>query len=296
MPITKITELPELPDRPEDGHKGTFGHVLIIAGSRGYSGAAILSASSALRGGAGLVTLACPQEIQPIAAGYEPSYITIGLPHDDQGRINAAAWKVLADQLTKYSVIAIGPGIGQSSDLNTLVLELYANHPGPLVIDADALNLLSKHPDRLTQHAGERVLTPHPGEFSRLTNLETKVIQSEREKYATEFAEKHQVTLILKGSKTIVTDGTNIYENETGNSGMATGGAGDVLTGLIASLIAQKKSGLEAAILGAHLHGLAGDILANQTSDRSIIASDLLKAIGPAFKTRERGQFKHFGN
>ena len=251
-----------LPDRPPDGHKGTFGHVLIIAGSRGMSGAAALAGCSALRGGAGLVTVAVPESIAPIVAGIEPSYLTLPLPEDADGRIVAGAAAVIEPRLKSVDAVAIGPGWGQSDALRLLAAELYRTLPGPLVVDADALNLLAGLSDPLQEHAGPRVLTPHPGEFARLTGRDTATIQRNREPLAREFASRHNVVLVLKGRRTIITDGATLHINPTGNSGMGTGGTGDVLTGLIAALLAQGLSPLDAARTGAHLHGLAGDLAA----------------------------------
>lgn len=283
--VERITTPPALPTRNDDVHKGDCGRVLIIAGSRGMSGAACLAATAALRGGAGLVTAAVPEGIQSIVAGYEPSYLTAGLPEDDLGRIKSASQKRLTELLTGQNAVAIGPGLGQSSGLQELVIELYDSVSIPMVVDADALNLLARRP-YLCKRAAQtsaRVLTPHPGEFSRLTGLDVAVIQQDRERHAVEYARRNNVILVLKGHGTIVTDGQQLSVNETGNSGLATGGTGDVLTGMIAALLAQQISAFEAARLGVHLHGIAGDIAAEELSKPGMIASDLLNRIGRAW-------------
>ncbi len=273
-----------LPDRPLDGHKGTFGHVLIIGGSRGMSGAAALAGCSALRGGAGLVTVAAPAGIVPIVAGIEPSYLTLPLPEDADGRITAGAKALIDTKLETADAVAIGPGWGQSDDLQRLAGELFRSTPAPLVVDADALNLLARDPDQHRNHAGPRVLTPHPGEFARLTGRDTAAIQKHREGLARDFALRNEVVLVLKGRHTIITDGSTLHVNPTGNSGMGTGGTGDVLTGLIAALLSQKLSTLEAARTGAYLHGLAGDLAAAEHSEPGLIASDLPRYLCHAWR------------
>ncbi len=283
--VQLVASLPALPVRTDDAHKGDCGRVLVVAGSRGMSGAACLSGTAALRGGAGLVTVAVPEGILPIVAVYEPSYMTLALPEDSSGRIRTGAIARLNEALSSQTAVAIGPGLGQSAGLLDLVGELYSSSPLPLVVDADALNLLAKRPYLLTRPEGgaPRILTPHPGEFARLTGLDTTAIQQDRQRHAIEFARKHRVVLLLKGRETIITDGVRMAVNTTGNSGLATGGAGDVLTGLIAALLGQGMAPLEAAHLGAHLHGIAGDLAAEEHSKPGLIASDLLHFLGRAW-------------
>lgn len=280
-----------LPVRPADGHKGTFGRVLLVAGSRGMSGAACLSGKAALRGGAGLVYVACPVSIQAIVAGYEPGYLTIGLPDDSEGRLTESAQSSLQTALADKDAVAVGPGLGQGSAIRAVVRRLYREVAAPLVLDADGLNVMAEdfRGEQFSEPAsvintGSRVLTPHPGEFSRLSGRSIREIEARRETLAREFALQHQVTLVLKGPGTVVTDGERLMVNTTGNSGMATGGTGDVLTGLIAALLAQKMGPFEAARLAVHLHGLAGDIAAEDLSEPGLIASDLPLYIGRAWK------------
>ncbi len=281
--MQRITALPPLPDRPDDAHKGTFGRVLIVAGSRGMSGASVLAGTAALRGGAGLVYVAAPEGIIPIIAGCEPSYLTVPLPEDAAGRIAASALREIIVRLEPMQAAALGPGLGQSGELKSLVAELYASVPLPLVVDADALNLLARSPARLSQHAGPRILTPHPGEFARLTDDRVSPDPAAREQAAIDFAATEGVVLVLKGPATVITDGDRIAINSTGNSGMATGGTGDVLTGLIAALLAQGMEPFAAAQLGAHIHGLSGDLAAARVSRRGLIASDLLQGLCDAW-------------
>lgn len=275
--VQMVRELPAVPCRPATGHKGTFGRVLIVAGSRGMSGAAILSGLGALRGGAGLVTVASPQSIVPIVAGFEPSYLTLPLPETEHGQIAFHALDSIRDALASATVAAMGPGWGQSPELVELAWDLYQHCPLPLVVDADALNALAHRRGLLAklEPAATRILTPHPGEFGRLLDCSTETVQAGREALATEFARTHRVTLLLKGAHSLITDGQRLAINPTGNSGLATGGTGDVLTGLIVALIAQGLAPFDAAQLGAYLHGRAGDLAAQELSQPGLIASDL---------------------
>ncbi|MCA9069736.1 MAG: NAD(P)H-hydrate dehydratase [Planctomycetaceae bacterium] len=288
--IQRVQDLPHPPARPVDGHKGTFGRVLIVGGSRGMSGAAGLAGQSALRGGAGLVFLAVPQGILPIVAGFEPSYLTVPLPEDTNGRISIESQEVLKSQVESADVIACGPGLGQSNDLAALVTWLYTSVPKFLVLDADALNLLARTPELLSRQPQDetgnipRILTPHPGEFSRLVGRPISEVVTQREILAAEFAEEHGVVLVLKGKHTIITDGQRLAVNTTGNSGLATGGSGDVLTGLIAAILGQGLSAFDAAHLAVHLHGLAADLAAHDLSEPGLISSDLPFYLTKAWK------------
>ncbi len=287
----RIEEIPAGPVRPAEGHKGTFGRVLVIAGSRGMSGAACLAGQGALRGGAGLVFLAVPAGILPIVAGYEPSYLTIPLADDADGRIAGGAEEPLESPVEQADVIACGPGLGQSDDLAALAGWLYTSVPKHLVVDADGLNLLSKTPEILSQlpstEAGPvpRILTPHPGEFSRLIDRPISEILKNRESLAAEFAAQNGIVLVLKGPATIITDGDRLAINTTGNSGLATGGSGDVLTGLIAAVWGQGLSAFDAAHFGVYLHGLAADLAAEALSEPGLISSDLPCYIARAWKS-----------
>ncbi|MDB5340438.1 MAG: nnr 1 [Planctomycetaceae bacterium] len=273
----------ELPSRPIEGNKGSFGRALILAGSVGMSGAAALSGMAALRGGAGLVTVAVPAPIQPIVAGFEPSYMTLALPATADGQFSRAVLQNLEKLVPNASAVACGPGWGQSDELIEILGWLMRNVRQPLVIDADALNLLARTPDILGQATGPRILTPHPGEFARLINSDVPTVQRQRIDLAVEFAAKYRVVVLLKGAGTVITDGTRVAVNTTGNSGMGTGGTGDVLTGLITALLGQGLDAFAAARLGAHLHGLAGDLAAADLSQPGLIASDLPRYFGPAW-------------
>lgn len=283
--VQMVYQIPVCPKRSDEANKGDCGSVLVIGGSRGMSGAACLTGVSALRAGTGLVTVAAPVGIIGIIASYEPSYLTLGLPEDDHGRIQQSASQQIAISLTKQSAVAVGPGLGQSASLLELITELYSTIAVPCVFDADALNLLAKRPYVFKRgvDAPPRILTPHPGEFARLTGLDVAEIQANRTERAAEFAAANNVILVLKGQNSVITDGVKVAINSTGNSGLATGGTGDVLTGVIAALLAQGMPAFEAAQLGAHLHGTAGDLAAENFSKHGLIASDLPHFIGRAW-------------
>jgi ADP-dependent NAD(P)H-hydrate dehydratase len=290
MSDVELMECPLLPERPSDGHKGTFGRVLLVGGSTGMSGSISLAAVAALRSGSGLVTAAVPRSIQAIVAAFEASCMTIGLACDSDGCLHEQGLPQLMDAVTGRDAVGIGPGLGTSKVAELLVHRLLSQSDVPLVLDADALNVIAaagllEKSDRVAQC----VLTPHPGEFARLTDLTPEQIDEDRQAVAMEFAKRLNVVLVLKGQHTLVTDGIRLYCNTTGNSGMATGGSGDVLTGMITSLLGQGMTGLEAAALAVHVHGLAGDLAAAELSQRSMIASDLLRYLPPAWLQLERG-------
>ena len=228
--------------------------------------------------------VAVPEAILPIVASVEPSYLTASLADDGHGRICAAAAKQIETLLTGQTSVAIGPGWGRSSALTELGSWLFQSVPQPMVVDADALNALAEARRSLREHAGPRMLTPHPGEFARLLNVSTADVAKSREELAARFARDNGLVVVLKGHRSVITDGQRIAINKTGNSGMATGGTGDVLTGLIAALLAQGMEIFEAAHLGAHLHGLAGDIAAKNLSPRGLIASDVAAYLPKAWQ------------
>lgn len=301
--MKRVSKLPNLPPRRRDAHKGDFGRVLIIGGSTGMIGAPALAANAALRSGAGLVTVACPAPIQPFVAILCPCATTIPLPADRDGRLNprealSVLWQhgVLADD-RRVSAIAIGPGLSLGNDRwSRDVVKLMRGlcDVAPLVIDADALNAIAATHDEGEPIIGLHrcVLTPHPGECARLLHTTTKAVQSDRPASAatlvallnhqTRDAERNVV--VLKGAGTLITNGLRHRINRTGNPGMATGGTGDVLTGTIASLIGQGLALFDAASLGAHLHGLAGDLAAREKGLHGLIATDVVDFIPPAMR------------
>ncbi len=290
-----VTELPILPARQADSHKGTFGKVLIVAGSRGMSGAAILCGLGALRGGAGLVQIATPVEVLPIVAGYNPCCLTAPLPQDDSGKLSSAAEDVVLELAENSTALAIGPGLGQSDAVVHLVKTVVNRVGIPLVMDADGLNALSRvwtakpRAERVSRQPS-LLLTPHPGEFARLLGSTTEAVPANREALAVQFARERDVILVLKGHGTLVTDGKRLYRNTTGNPGLATGGTGDVLTGLIAALLAQKLEAFAAAQLAVYLHGLAGDLARERLGEVPLIASDLPDLLPEAFRRLEKAE------
>ena len=279
--------LPRRPRRADDCHKGSFGLALVVGGSRGMIGAMGLAGMAALRGGAGLVRLAVPNCCLDVAATFDPSYMTVPLPDDAVGRIGPLAYEQIVEAAQAATVVAVGPGMGRSWDLDQLVGRLYRELEKPMVVDADGLNALSADPDQLGEHAAPRILTPHPGEFARLVGR--KLDADQREPVALELAERCRIVIALKSHRTLVTDGLRRHLNATGNPGMAVGGTGDVLTGLIAALWCQGIDAFEAAQLGVHLHGLAGDLAAEDIGQVSMTAGDLIRYLPGAFKQHHAG-------
>ncbi len=281
--LIECTQLPPLPPRAGDANKGAFGRVLVIAGSRGMSGAAVLCGSSALRGGAGLVRVATPQAIRPEVAVGNPCYMTTPLQEDDVGQVGRTAIPELLSMAEASDVVALGPGLGRGPEVTDVVTALLATVDRPLVLDADGLNAIGQNHAALKSDAS-RILTPHPGEFARLTGHDIKTVQASRRESASQYAKANGVVLVLKGQGTIVTDGHQIYQNTSGNPGMATGGAGDVLTGVIAALLGQGLEPFAAAQLGVYLHGRAGDLVAQELGEAGMIASDLLSRLPLAIR------------
>jgi ADP-dependent NAD(P)H-hydrate dehydratase len=277
--------LPHLPRRDPEGHKGTYGRALLIGGSSGMPGSISLSGMAALRAGAGLVSLAVPTACQQAVAGFEPCYMTLGLPSDAGGRIAGDAQPLIAAELASVTAAACGPGLGRSTDLDDLVAWLYRETRVSLVLDADALNSLASHIHVASSPGGPRVLTPHPGEFARLAQMSRPPAASERNAAAAALAERTGAIMVLKGHRTVITDGRQTAVNTTGNAGMATGGMGDVLTGVITALLCQGLEPFAAARLGVHVHGLAGDLAAEEIGPVGITARDVLQRLPKALAT-----------
>ena len=274
--------------RPMESHKGTYGHVLLVAGSRGKTGAAALAAQGAQRMGAGLVTLAAPRSAVPVIASAAPEFMTEAMPETDVGTLSLPIMeKGYLDRLVEdKTVLAVGPGLTTFPQTAELVRRIVEKYDRPLVLDADGLNAFAGAADKLTGKGRNRVLTPHPGEMARLRGLSTMDVQKRRVELAREFAARNQLTVVLKGARTL-TAGLNgeVWVNSTGNPGMATGGMGDVLTGMIAGLMARypSRSVTDVAAAAVYLHGLAGDLAAQRQGQEALIASDLLHAIPEAF-------------
>ena len=273
-----------------NSHKGLYGHVLIVAGSVGKTGAAAMAARAALRAGAGLVTVATPRSSLPVIAGMGLEYMTEPLPETPSGGIALSALESLDKLVAGKTVLAVGPGIGSDPETAELVRTVVNKYSLPLVLDADGLNALSGRMGSLRQDArpaGATVFTPHPGEMSRLAGKTTAEIQSHRLAVARDFVERFGVTLVLKGFHTVTTgpDGA-VYVNPTGNPGMATGGTGDVLTGIVSGLLAQYPHQPVGQVVaaGVYLHGLAGDLATEEFGQASMLAGDLLEKVPHAYK------------
>lgn len=279
-----IESIPKLKPRAVDTHKGDFGKVCIIAGSVGMSGAAALAGRAALRAGAGLVRVAIPKSVLPIVASIEPSFTTIPLPEDSLGRISAKAINIILDAVSENDAFAFGPGIGVSGGLRSLLESLLGQDQLRLIIDADGLNNLAGMKGWPKKLKAKLILTPHPGEMKRLWSaLFREPFPADRQGQAVQLAQHTTAVVALKGAGTVVTDGQKIYINKTGNPGMATAGSGDVLTGVITALMGQGLSNFDAVVLGVYIHGLAGDIAAEKVGQVSLMATDMIEALGEAF-------------
>ncbi|MCP4378141.1 MAG: NAD(P)H-hydrate dehydratase, partial [bacterium] len=284
------TEVSGFPQRSADAHKGDFGRVLIVGGSRGMVGAPALSGNAALRSGAGLVTLALPEPVQLTGAALCYCATSIPLDCDDDGCLDAGAISQVARAAESYDVLAVGPGMGVGVAQENIVRAVLTQSR-PVVLDADGLNNLAMIPNWAELQNCPLVLTPHPGEFARLTGLGVSEIQASRESSAIEATGgwcregNPPLVCLLKGAGTVVTDASRVYINDTGNPGMATGGSGDVLTGLIAALIAQGLSPFDAACTSARIHGLSGDLASEKLGEVSMKASDLIDFLPAAIRT-----------
>lgn len=286
----EITELPKITPRDPDSHKGDYGRVFVIAGSIGMTGAAYLCSKAALRAGAGLVTLGIPEGLNPIMEVKLTCVMTFPLPQTRSGTLARAAKEKILEFSKGFDVIVIGPGLSQHPDTKALIADLLPEINLPIVIDADGLNAIVGRFDLLNDAKNDVVLTPHPGELARLMNLKSSVeIQDNRIKIAREFINvirqngENDIVLVLKGNKTIVINHNNIYINTTGNPGMASAGSGDVLSGVVGSLIGQGFPAFRAAQLGVYIHGLAGDLAAREKGEISMIATDIIDCLPDAF-------------
>lgn len=284
----KLKRLLRMPRRPEDAHKGSLGKAIVIGGSRGMTGAIALTAEAALRIGAGVVTLACPETVQDVLATKLTSVMTFGVADDGEGRMASDGAEALIDFAADFGYAAIGPGVGRSDGVQQLFGKVVRAFEGPAVIDADGLfalahdlEALAARPERAT------VLTPHVGEMARLADLDIEDVLNDRRATAIAFAKRHRAIVVLKGPGTIVTDGDSAFENTSGGPELATAGSGDVLTGLIVGLMAQGAPPLQAAVLGVHLHGLCGQYGADDWTTYGLISSDLVRYLPQAIRTVE---------
>lgn len=279
-----------LPERSPETHKGDYGHVLIVAGSPGKGGAAILAARAAVRSGAGLVTAAVPEPLAAVVDLGSIESMTLALPAGGSGQIAASAVERVLAAAEGKSVLALGPGLGQDEETARAVRRIACEVALPLVLDADGINAFAGCAADLAGRGEETVLTPHPGELARLLGVPTTEVQDDRLAAARRAAAETEAVVVLKGHRTLVaTTGGEVHVNPTGNPGMASGGTGDVLTGLIAGLLAQGLGALDAARLGVYLHGLAGDLAAARTGETALAAGDLVSSLPAALQALEEG-------
>lgn len=282
--MIEITDVPLLPAREPHSHKGNYGRLLILAGSKGMVGAACLATMAALRSGVGLVTLGIPDSLMPIAS----IKLTCAMVHGFSETIEQTFSMKAMDEILEFSqnmdVIAIGPGISRQQETKKMICDLIPQIQCPIVLDADALIALSENVNILKRRKFESILTPHPGEFSSLLHQPWAFIEPQKRKLVAQFCLDYNCTTVLKCNPSIITNGDWYYCNTTGNPGMATGGSGDVLTGIIAALLAQKLSSKDATILGTWIHGLAGDLASKKYGQVSMIASDIIEMLPQAFK------------
>jgi ADP-dependent NAD(P)H-hydrate dehydratase / NAD(P)H-hydrate epimerase len=273
------------PRRPREAHKGTYGHLLVVGGSLGKTGAAALTADGALRTGVGLVTVATAASQQPVIAGLVLEAMSAALTEDSPGCVGPAAWPALAALLSGRDAIAIGPGLGLEPATQTFVRRVVVEAAVPAVVDADALTALAGHLDVLKGARAARCLTPHPGEMARLLGVAVADVQRDRIELVRAFAVTHGVHIVLKGAMSVIAspDGV-VLLNPTGNPGMASGGTGDVLTGMVGALLARGFAPGDALASAVYLHGLAGDVAAERVGEESLVARDLLTALPAAFE------------
>ncbi|HWZ81687.1 MAG TPA: NAD(P)H-hydrate dehydratase [Terriglobales bacterium] len=273
--------------RKREANKGSYGHVLVVGGSLGKAGAAAMAGFASLRVGAGLSTVATARSVLPTVAGFHSELMTEPLEETDAGTISLKALDsgAMAALLGKKSVLAIGPGISRHQETAELVRRIVQKFDLPMVLDADALNAFEGCTHEMTDRRRSLVITPHPGEMSRLTGLTIAEVQSDRVAVARRFAREHELTVVLKGHRTLVVSREGeVWVNPTGNPGMATGGTGDVLTGMVAGLIAQHPDNVfRAAALAVYLHGLAGDLATKELGEHSLVATDLVRYLPAAF-------------
>jgi len=308
--ITARDFAPLIDQRPAESNKGNYGHVLVVGGSLGKAGAAAMAGMSALRTGAGLATVATPKSVLPTVAGFHPELMTEPLPETDAGSISANATERLDTLAKGKSVLAIGPGISRVPETAGMVRTLVAGNLMPVVLDADGLNAFEGRVDELSGQGRPLVITPHPGEMARLAGCSIADVQKDRLGVARQFALEHELIVVLKGNRTlVVSPNGDAWVNTTGNPGMSTGGTGDILTGMVAAMIAQamvapKKIAqtkatptetaqnppdmLLAVCAAVHLHGLAGDVMRESVGEHSMVATDLLRGLPEAFWRAQR--------
>lgn len=284
--VEEETIQPYFKKRKRDAHKGTYGHLFLLSGSLGKTGAAVMAGKAALRMGAGLVTVGTPESCLPIVARSMMELMTEPLAETEEKTLSRQALKQILTLLEDKDAILVGPGISTHQSTSELILSLIPKINLPLVVDADGLNILASKVDVLNSLRKPAVITPHPGEFARLLGLSTKEVVEKKLELAPKFAKKYGVYLVLKGYRTLTaTPEGKVYVNPTGNPGMASAGSGDVLSGMIASMIIQEKNLLEAVLAAVYVHGLSGDIGAEKVGEKPLTAGDILRYLPLAVKT-----------
>jgi len=286
---------PLIGPRPAESNKGSYGHVLLVGGSLGKAGSVAMAGMAALRAGAGLSTVATSKSVLATVAGFHPELMTEPLPETDAGTISSDALERIEKLSKGKSVIAIGPGVSGNPQTSQLVRTLVAKIQLPMVVDADGLNAFDGRANELNGKGRTMVITPHPGEMARLTGCTIADVQKDRLEVARKFARDHELIVVLKGHRTLVVKSNGeAWVNTTGNPGMATGGTGDILTGMVAGMIAQHpKQAFLAVIAAVHLHGLAGDVMCESVGEYSLVATDLLRGLPEAFRRTQTSADNH---
>ncbi len=285
MILANLDELPPLPTRENVCHKGDVGRVLVIAGSAGMTGAGALAATACLRAGAGVVTWAIPKSLNPIGEALSMEVITLPIPDTPSGAPSMDAREILVEAARETNCVILGPGLPVAGDTGELMRLLIPEIFPPLVVDGGAFSAIGSDVMIIRKRQGATILTPHPGEMGRITGKTAADVQAKRPEFAAKYAKLSGGIVALKGSRTIVSDGKQEpYMNETGNAGMATAGAGDVLCGIIAALVAQGVEPYPATKLGVFLHGMAGDLAMAEAGMHGVIASDIIRHLPAAFK------------
>jgi len=294
--ITARDFAPLIGPRPADSNKGSYGHVLVVGGSRGKAGSVAMAGMAALRTGAGLATVATAESVLATVAGFHAELMTEPLAESAEGTIAAISIERIETLIKGKSVLAIGPGISQFAETSELVRTLAAKVSLPIVLDADGLNAFAGRTNELSGKGRLLVITPHPGEMARLVGRSVADVQRDRVGVAREFACEHELIVVLKGHRTLVVEPNgDAWVNTTGNPGMSTGGTGDILTGMVAAMLSQHpKDAMLAVCAAVHLHGLAGDVMRESVGEHSMVATDLLRGLPEAFRWAQRTASNQF--
>lgn len=284
MTPSNLKDLPPLPPRTPDSHKGTSGRVLVIAGSAGMTGAGALASVSSLRAGCGVVLWALPRSLNLVGESLSMEVMTLPIPETPSGAPSMDAREILVEAARETDCVVLGPGLPVAGDTGELMRLLIPEIYPPLIVDGGAFAAIGTDMMILRKRQSPTIITPHPGEMGRITGKTIDNVQEKRQEFAQKYAKLSGAVVALKGHRTIVTNGQDSYVNESGNPGMSTAGAGDVLCGVIAAFVAQGMSTFDATKLGVYLHGLAGDIAAEDIGMHGIIASDIISRLPAAFK------------